>query len=58
MESTVFKLKRDIGALKKGDEVIIIAVAKCKNCMILVRKVGEYIFQKCTAEDLKKVSKC
>lgn len=57
MESTVFKVKRDIGDIKKGDKVIVISVARCKNCVILIRKLDSEIYQKCTADDLKKVSK-
>jgi hypothetical protein len=55
-EQTIFKLKRTIGNLNKGDHVVIIAAAKlCCGCKFLIKKVDEDIFQNCTDEDLKKV---
>jgi hypothetical protein len=53
---TTFRLLRDIGLLKKGDHVTVVAVASCCNgAMFLVKKVDEEIFQYAKQEDLKKL---
>lgn len=55
MEQTVFRLVDDIGKLKKGDHVTIFFVRNCCDYKIIVKKVGEEVYQAVRECDLKKV---
>ena len=52
--NTVLKLVRDIGQLKKGDHVIIIAATKtCCGGKFTIKHETNEIYQCCCGDDLK-----